>query len=170
MASAKFQYKDNAISSPSFGTMLGDWFLGTSNAQNQANTQMLNYQNQFNEYMQDKANAFNSQMFDKANAFNKEMSSTAYQRAMADMNKAGINPLIAFNQGASPASSPSSAQASSATGSSAASSAAGAKFGAGILGKSTAKIIDAGVNRVLRDTIDSDKKFLETAKVAAKFL
>lgn len=154
MASAKFQYKDNIVSSPSFGTMLGDFFLGTQNAQNQATSQMLNYQNQFNEFMQD-----------KANAFNKEMSSTAYQRAMQDMNKAGINPLIAFNQGASPASSPSSAQASSAG-----ATAAGAKFGNGIIGKSTAKVINAGVDRILRDTIDSDKKFLDAAKVAAKFI
>lgn len=140
MASAKFQYKDNIVSNPSFGTMLGDFFLGTQNAQNQATSQMLNYQNQFNEFMQD-----------KANAFNKEMSSTAYQRAMADMQKAGINPLIAFNQGAAPASSPSSAQASSAQ-----ASAAGAKFGNGIIGKSTAKIINAGVDRILRETINNE--------------
>lgn len=154
MSSAKFQYKDNAVSNPSFGTMLGDFFLGTSNAQNQANTQMLNYQNQFNEYMQD-----------KANAFNKEMSSTAYQRAMQDMQKAGINPLIAFNQGATPASSPSSAQASSNS-----ASAVGANYGNGIIGKNTAKIINAGVDRILRDTINSDQKFLDAAKVAAKFI
>lgn len=154
MSSAGFQFKNNAVDAPSLSTMLGDFFLGTNNAQNQANTQMLNYQNQFNEYM-----------FNRANEFNKEMSNTAYQRAVQDMQKAGINPMVAFNQGANPASSPSSAQSSSNS-----SSASGGKFGNGIIGANTAKVINAGVDRILRETIDSDKKFLDAAKVAAKFV
>lgn len=155
MGDAKnFQYKNNAVSSPDFGTMLGDFFLGTNNAQNQANTQMLNYQNQFTDYM-----------FNKANAFNEKMSNTAYQRAKNDMIDAGINPMVAFANGANAASSPSSAQAHSAS-----SSAAGAKYANGIIGASTAKIIDRGLERLLRDSIDSDKKFLDSAKVASKFI
>ncbi|UPW41172.1 DNA pilot protein [Sigmofec virus UA08Rod_5307] len=61
-------------------------------------------------------NAFNSAEAEKNRAWQKEMSDTAYQRAIADMKKAGLNPVLAYQQGG--ASTPSGASASSGSGSS----------------------------------------------------
>ncbi len=52
-------------------------------------------------YFQNQANLFNAGEAQKQRDYDERMSSTQYQRAITDMKKAGINPVLAVQHGAS---------------------------------------------------------------------
>lgn len=94
------------------------WF----NAENIAREDWVrDMQAQYNSYLlsmsqQSAQNRFNAEEAQKARDFEERLSNTAYQRAVKDMKDAGINPVVAYSNGASGASTPSGSAASSGSG------------------------------------------------------
>lgn len=126
-------------------------------------TASQNSQNQIaaQEQMQTQSENFNAAQTQQQEQFQQSMSSTAYQRASADMQKAGLNPMMMFGSG-SAASSPSGAAASVGTPTVPMSQAKGPLSG---LGDAVQKGLDSAVTAKTMDKMTEEIANLKTQNI-----
>lgn len=81
---------------------------------NEANIEQARQQMQFQREQADRAQAFSAAQIQQQREYETSMSNTSYQRAIGDMQAAGLNPMLAYHQGG--ASTPASPAASGVVG------------------------------------------------------
>lgn len=115
---------------------------------------------------QDDANEANVNMSREQMSFQERMSNTAYQRATADMQAAGLNPMLAYMQGGASAPQGSQAKVENAMSSMPSSAASGVALTQSLqMNKAQIEQVNAQTEKIRSETMDQQ---LNTARLAAE--
>lgn len=130
---------------------------------------------QFNKEQQDNAQLFNSEEAKRNREYQSGMANTAYQRAIADMKAAGLNPMLAYSQGGAATPSGSSASSSASSGPTASSSSGGGAQASGgqassggWAGATTPSVMPIPVGSVMSSALDLGQKAAQIRRTDAE--